>query len=207
MGAAVQTSQGLAGEIQSADDETTTLVAMDAAAAAKASASGTGGGDGSGSGDCGDGGWGRKCGGVECEARGTLERTVSMNQATAGAKQEQSAVGAGGGCSLVMRRADIGRGDGSRRNDAVEVGGVASVRGSGAAASAGLEGSDAMSCEFSKGAVSGVRPTRDMHRAEEVGGQVDENHETAGKVSHMAKRRQAKKLKKREGDGDQTHAM
>ena len=57
---------------------------------------------------------------------------------------------------MVMRRADIGRGDGSRRNDAVEVGGVASVRGSGAAASAGLEGSGVMSCESGESAVSGV---------------------------------------------------
>ena len=89
------------------------------------------------------------------EGRGTLERTLPMNQATAGAEREQSAVGAGGGCSLVMRRADIGRGDGSRRNDAVEVGGVASVRGSGAAASEGLEGSCATSCGSSEGAVCG----------------------------------------------------
>ena len=78
------------------------------------------------------------------------------NEATAGAEQEQSAGGAGGGCSFVMRRADFGRGDGSRRNDAVEVGGVASVRGSGAAASAGLEGGGEMSCGSSEGAVSGV---------------------------------------------------
>jgi len=137
-------------EVQLADDERMSLLAMDAVAVVNAAARGTGDGGRGGGG----GGWGRKRAVEECEVREMSLRRTSIKYAPAGTEFEQSAVGNGGGCSVGMRHADVGRGDGTRRNDDVEVGDVARVRGSGAAARAGLEPFGATICESSEGVVS-----------------------------------------------------
>jgi len=139
-------------EVQLADDERMSLLAMDAVAVVNAAARGTGDGGRGGGG----GGWGRKRAVEECEVREMSLRRTSIKYAPAGTEFEQSAVGNGGGCSVGMRHADVGRGDGTRRNDDVEVGDVARVRGSGAAARAGLEPFGATICESSEGVVSRV---------------------------------------------------
>jgi len=153
---------------QLADDERTTLAAMDAVAAERASISGAGVNDGGGG--CGLDVWGTEGGVVECEAGGTLEWTMHGCHAPGETGFEQSGASDRGGSGVEMGCAGNSRGETSRRYYAAEVGGAANGRGTGATASLGMEGSGAMSCGSSKRAANRTSSAMGGHDSADGGG-------------------------------------